>query len=510
MLSQSADHRMDDLEEKRPARKFAAVPPITIHRSSPCPPQPHGEAVANNGCILPQISPQRTVLSGGLPSLGNGHASNSPEWHATNGASTFGAVHVKAEPASNGYHPCALQKDVQFHKPRFHHLGPMTTNAASQHRLLTNGSAFPVQSPTMSDISSICFSPHAPFAHHHVLSRVPSNDFPTKHCFRAQNSHTMRTPLPPVSGMTGDTADLEGANPSFFYPPLPSLSPYLVSGISDTPSFPSTVSPRSSAHMSRKRALSSSPLSDLVDFNSFIRNSPNSLVTLLNGTTPLSPNASTSCSTAGVTSTTNGGSGSIGHLVGHSTYPGPASALQCTIERRKTSIELNHNKDGSTNTTITNQITLREPPQPPPVSMEVDGPRGSNLVLTAAQNGYENQPPRSLLPGHTHLYHLKEELADPHICLWDTCGQKFEELDDLVQHIESAHIEKGKLDDFTCMWQSCPRRRKPFNARYKLLIHMRIHSGEKPNKCTVSMYDSAVLPSSFLFDLSFSSSLLCI
>ena len=82
--------------------------------------------------------------------------------------------------------------------------------------------------------------------------------------------------------------------------------------------------------------------------------------------------------------------------------------------------------------------------------------------------------------------HSQPLKMEPHICLWDGCGQSFDDLDDLVQHIENAHIEKGKLDDFTCMWQSCPRKRKPFNARYKLLIHMRIHSGEKPNKCTVS------------------------
>lgn len=86
------------------------------------------------------------------------------------------------------------------------------------------------------------------------------------------------------------------------------------------------------------------------------------------------------------------------------------------------------------------------------------------------------------------IYYSYPSVEEPHNnqCRWSECSIQCEDLDGLVQHVNSDHIYRDSKKEFVCNWVGCVRERKPFKAQYMLLVHMRRHTGEKPHKCTVS------------------------
>uniref|UniRef100_A0A8C2XLP7 GLI family zinc finger 3 n=1 Tax=Cyclopterus lumpus TaxID=8103 RepID=A0A8C2XLP7_CYCLU len=271
-------------------------------------------------------------------------------------------------------------------------------------------------------------------------------------------------------------------------------------------------SPRLPSRPSRKRPLPISPLSEhSFDLQTMIRNSPNSLVTMLN-------NSRSSSSTSGSYGHLSAGAispalsfaypptpvalhvhqqligrqpGLVGSAFGHSPpliHPSPAYATQRSVpgippsglsasERSALSNDSSQTKPTSESAVSSTGDPMHhkrskikpeeELPSPGAVSVQ-DHPDGMTLVKEEGDKDESKQEP---------------EVVYETNCHWENCCREFDTQEQLVQHINNDHIH-GEKKEFVCRWEECSREQKPFKAQYMLVVHMRRHTGEKPHKCT--------------------------
>ncbi|XP_060125143.1 zinc finger protein GLIS3 isoform X1 [Zootoca vivipara] len=303
-----------------------------------------------------------------------------------------------------------------------------------------------------------------------------------------------------------------------------SLPSYLFGVENNCSPYPSPHYSSTRSHSAKKRALSLSPLSDGIgiDFNTIIRTSPTSLVAYINGSRAspanISPQPEVYGHFLGIRGSCIPQTCSIPNpqkrlLVANGNVALPSYSESGNTEyQRMQQLEQNSQQPAVTNNMVVQQgislldsqsvgilksgradgfsgNTMDMPSTSPVVPLVLPPPHGPPPPYHAHQHDLINHPHQISLAPSVQGPLLDEEgeldeFNGKHCCCWIDCSATYDQQEDLVRHIEKNHIDQRKGEDFTCFWAGCPRRYKPFNARYKLLIHMRVHSGEKPNKCT--------------------------
>ncbi|KAI4902572.1 hypothetical protein NFI96_033932, partial [Prochilodus magdalenae] len=415
--------------------------------------------------------------------------------------------------------------DMRHHEGRYHY-EPHPLHAM-------HGPAGLAGSPVISDISLIRLSPHAattgesPFSPPHAYVNPHM-----EHYLRSVHSSPTLSVLSAARGLSPADVTHEhlkerglfglpppppGTNPAEYYHLMTShRSPYgeflmqtgaaaAAAAAAHLPDYMSPVdmsrfpSPRLTPRLSRKRALSISPMSDAsIDLQTMIRTSPNSLVAYINNSRS-SSNASSSY-----------GHLSVGGISPSFTFPHPITpvAYQQLLSQQRGLSAFGHTPPllqpsapfssrqqplGGATTHSTSSNPGTEANQNAGGDSAVSS-TVNPMIMKRSKVKTEVDGTRPLSPCSQDHVELREEVdkdeckQEPEAvyetnCHWEGCSKEYDTQEQLVHHINNDHIH-GEKKEFVCRWEECSREQKPFKAQYMLVVHMRRHTGEKPHKCT--------------------------
>ncbi|XP_060796968.1 zinc finger protein GLI2-like [Neoarius graeffei] len=348
-------------------------------------------------------------------------------------------------------------------------------------------------SPTLSMISAARGLSPADVAHEHLKERglfglpPPPPGANSADYYHLMASH--RSPYGDLIAAGSTTAAAAAAAAAVHLPDY--INPM------DMSRFPS---PRLTPRLSRKRALSISPLSDAsIDLQTMIRTSPNSLVAYINN--------SRSSSAA---------SSSYGHLSVGGISPSfpfhhsinPVAYQQLLSQQRGLSpfghtpplIQPSHTFSSRQHTLAGSGLSASTHNEAETKNMSGDSAVSSTVNPLQTKRSKvkteldSSRPLSPCSPDPSPPVDPKEDVdrdegkQEPEVayetnCHWEGCSKEYDSQEQLVHHINNEHIH-GEKKEFVCRWEECSREQKPFKAQYMLVVHMRRHTGEKPHKCT--------------------------